>query len=491
NATGRVTFIGGSTAGFIGKSLEALRIVFRVKGSGVGSLTFVDGAITASDGSGTNLLTSMKGVQFTITGKNETATVPLPPTAGTIAVPPPPVQITRPAAPAEVIPAGPPLTVSLYPIPGVWSNVSDNFLVSWTLPPDVSAVATAVNKEPGFAPQTSEGLFNNKYFKPLGNGIWYLHVRFRNSLGWGPTTHYKIAIDTIPPAPFNIRMDQSTSTDTPNPTIRFGTSDQPSGIDYYSVLIDAANPIRATGTSLTLPLQIPGKHTLIVRARDKAGNITERMLPFEILPIVSPTISPINGSTFLGEGPLQVSGGSLAGTKLYLSVKNQAGEIVEQAEVAPDSAGDWAKSIDLPRQTGSYYVEAVSQDKRGALSLPVRADFEVRIRPLFVWGGLEITSNEFVIFLILLLAGGFFAGYYTQKLAKDQRGRRTIIAQRDISVVFNMLKKDIDKMLEEGYKGGPISEAKAKEMEFYLKRMKDNLDKTKRYMSENVEEIKG
>jgi len=89
---------------------------------------------------------------------------------------------------------------------------------------------------------------------------------------------------------------------------------------------------------------------------------------------------------------------------------------------------------------------------------------------------------------LLLLIGGFLAGYFTQKLAKEQRGRKVVIAQRDISVIFNLLRKDIDKMLDD-YSDETISEAEAKEIEFYLRRMKENMDKMKRYMSENMEEM--
>ena len=163
--------------------------------------------------------------------------------------------------------------------------------------------------------------------------------------------------------------------------------------------------------------------------------------------------------------------------------------MVWQAEPATDKNGNWAISTDLPRQLGTYYAEVVVQDKRGALSLPVKSEFRVRTRPLFVWGVLEVTTGGLAVFFALLLVGGFLAGYFLQKLQKEQRGRKAIVAQRDISIIFGLLWKDIDKMLED-YSDGAISESEAKEIEYYLKRMKDNLTKMKRFMSQNVEEIK-
>lgn len=487
NAAGQLSFIGGSTSGFTGKSLEALKVNFKVKGAGAGSLTFSDGAITASDGSGTNLLSGMKGAQFQISGVTGGGAVITPPPAAQVI--PPPVQIQRTPTPAVAVSAKPALTVNLYPDQNKWSNVTGNFLVSWTLPSDVSAVATAVNKDPGSSPSTSEGLFDNKYFKALDDGIWYLHVRFRNDLGWGQTMHYKISIDTAPPAAFEVRVDESTSTDNPTPTIRFGTSDQPSGIDYYGVQIGSAQPIRVTDSQLKLPLQAPGIHRISVQAHDKAGNITERHFDLNILPIPGPVITTVSQETYLGEGPFQVDGSAPTGTIILAAIKAKAGDTVQSAKINLDANNNWNITFPLPQKSGAYYFEVFSQDSRGALSNPVTSAFKVRPRPLFIFLGLEITSGILVIILLLILIGGFFAGYFWQKLAKEQRGRKVVIAQRDISVIFNLLGKDIDKMLGD-YSDGFLSEGESKEIEFYLKRMKDNLDKMKRYMSENVEEIK-
>jgi len=76
--------------------------------------------------------------------------------------------------------------------------------VNWDLPNDVTAVATEVDQHPDAVPAKSEGLFDNKTFSPLEDGVWYLHVQFKNSIGWGPTLHYRIGIDTAPPLGFSV-----------------------------------------------------------------------------------------------------------------------------------------------------------------------------------------------------------------------------------------------------------------------------------------------
>jgi hypothetical protein len=267
-------------------------------------------------------------------------------------------------------------------------------------------------------------------------------------------------------------------------------TDQPSGIDHYKIQVGSEDPILTTSTVLKLPLQAPGTYKVVIRAYDMAGNVTEEMTSLQILPIAPPVIVSVSKTTYVGEGPVQITGTTLADTTALVSIKNQSGYSSDQDPVKPDANGSWSAGIDLPNVRGTYYVEVVARDSRGALSLPVKsANFTVRDKPLFVLGSFEVTPTLLIFFLLILLVGGFFAGYFTQKLAKEQRGRRAIIAERDISVVFGLLRKDIDKMLSD-YEDGVLTETESKEIEFYLKRMRDNLDKTKRYMTENVEEVK-
>ncbi|MFA6519487.1 MAG: cohesin domain-containing protein [Candidatus Paceibacterota bacterium] len=270
NDSGQVTFIGGSQSGISGKALEVVRIAFKVLGAGPVSIIFTDGAVTASDGSGTNVLKAMNGLQLT-SSTSQTPTVIKPPQ-----------QIVRPVVEAKVLPTKTTLTVPLYPDPTAWYADVSKFIVQWDLPRDVTDVATAVNQQPAFDPTVSEGLFNNKTFSPLSDGIWYLHVRFKNSLGWSSTAHYRIGIDTTPPLGFAVTSPDGLTTANVAPTIRFVTNDQPSGILNYKVLIDNNLATTTTLTQYTLSPQQAGKHSLVVQAVDKAGNTTENRVTLDI-----------------------------------------------------------------------------------------------------------------------------------------------------------------------------------------------------------------
>ena len=271
NDTGAITFIGGSQSGISGKALEVMHVTFKIKGAGAIGIIFSDGAVTASDGSGTNVLSAMTGLQLTSITKQD-ATLIKPP------------QIVRPAVATSSPPLKPVVRVPLYSDPTAWyANVS-KFIAQWDLPRDVTDVATEVDQQPTFDPSASEGLFDNKTFAPLADGIWYLHVRFKNNRGWGPTLHYPINIDTAPPLPFTVTSAQGSVTENVAPAISFGTKDQPSGIQGYTILVDGIveTTTDATTTSYTLLPLASGSHIILVQALDKAGNRSESTMNIRV-----------------------------------------------------------------------------------------------------------------------------------------------------------------------------------------------------------------
>lgn len=500
NQTGELKFTGGATTGFSGKTLQVLTVNFTVKGTGKGEVNFSDGAITAADGSGTNVLSKMIGVE--IESSPSSGVTPVPPSPPGSPVPPPtpapapapapippPVQIIRPPVASEKLPVMPSLTVSLYPDPKRWYNFASQFSVSWTLPRDISDVSTLINKDPASNPAKSEGLFDNKAFPRLEDGVWYLHVRFKNNVGWGPTAHYRLAIDTAPPLPFEVISAEGVSTDFPNPIISYQTGDSLSGIRNYSIRVDGGPAIDTEETSYKLPLQKPGRHSINVQAVDRAENIAEKILLIDILPIASPVISSINKSVFLGEGGLDIAGTALPDTKIILSIENSLGQIIYSIDTMSDESGVWSRRIDYPLNKGRYSVAAVAEDARGAQSLEVRSDtFAVKSRPLLTLFGLEITAAWFYLGLIAILLSGFLAGYLWNKSNNIKREDRILIAKRDVNTAFEVIKKDVDGLVKI-FNGGKMDDTRIAEALLFLKRIEENIAEGRKYLSENIEEI--
>jgi hypothetical protein len=156
----------------------------------------------------------------------------------------------------------------------------------------VTEVATALDQQPTFDPTISEGLFNNKTFSSISDGVWYLHVRFKNSVGWGPTVHYRISIDSAPPLSFAITSPDGLATANVSPTIVFSTKDQPSGVSAYKVTVDDVLATTTTLTMYTLAPQAAGKHRVVVQAIDQAGNTTESRA---IVQVAAPALITIGG----------------------------------------------------------------------------------------------------------------------------------------------------------------------------------------------------
>ena len=173
NDAGQVSFVGGTSTGVTGKSLTVLRATFKVKGVGKASIVFSDGAVAASDGSGTNVLSALRGVTITSAPSTGVAPpLPIVPPSGTTAtttpaapVPPKPtvpvveikpVLIVRPPVEVKILPPAPIISVKLFPDPQKWYNLSDTFFATWYLPPDISGVGDEINRTVHFDPAKSE-----------------------------------------------------------------------------------------------------------------------------------------------------------------------------------------------------------------------------------------------------------------------------------------------------------------------------------------------
>lgn len=285
NENGTIEFIGGTANGVSGGSLKTLSIVLSGKALGSSDLVFMDALITSSDGTGTNIAGDTSGASFTISsgGGGTTPTVPGAPASSVAPVPvpvPTPVQIVRAPAPAVGLPTEPKLIVALYPNQTNWYNLISNYAVTWDLPADISTVATAVNTNPNFNPTTGEGLFDSKTFPSINeDGVNYLHVRFKNANGWGPTSHYRIAIDTQPPLSFTPSFKTGLKSDEPSPIITFKTGDALSGISSYVILVNDEAPITVASLSLGDSL---------------IGNDTESTQSFSQLKIIQTGIGYLN-----------------------------------------------------------------------------------------------------------------------------------------------------------------------------------------------------
>ncbi|MBI2099386.1 hypothetical protein HYT45_03185 [Candidatus Uhrbacteria bacterium] len=486
NANGEISFIGGSSSDFNGSVLQVLRATFKVVGSGTAQISFADGAVTAADGSGTNVLSSMVGIQINVPAK-ASVEAPAPAPAPQPEIVPAPAQITRKAVEAAKAPDKPELVVEFYPDPDKFYNVTSVFTVKWDLPPDVTDVATSLDKRPVFAPTKSEGLFDNKAFGSLQEGIWYLHVRFRNNIGWGQTANYRLAIDKTAPIMQDINIKQGAASDNPTPALEFQARDENSGVANYAIQLEGGEVIETEEAVYTFSPLPPAKYKVRVSVKDNAGNSTEKPAEFEILPIASPTIFSVTKQLFIGEGGLEVVGTALPNLYVVVEVLQKPDVLAASKVVQTGAEGNWSFKVDEPLKKGDYIVRVRAKDERGALSLPVSAEVSVRERPFIVIGGFELSKAWLLFFLLALLGAGAAAGWYLQNLASKQRNRKIIIAERDVVNAFDAVGKSIEAVISK--LDGELDEKGVTEIKFLLKRVRTNQDRVKKYIIENIEEI--
>jgi hypothetical protein len=488
NDNGSMKFIGGTPKGIAGGALHILTMKFKTKGAGSADISISNAAVTASDGKGTNVLSKVEGASVGV-GTQVVAPKPISipsPTAQEPAKQPEP--IARTAVRATGLPPQPQLEVPLYPSPIEWYNHIGDVVVFWDVPDDITKIATKVNKNPNSEPTDVEDqLFNGKSFGVLEEGIWYIHVQFRNNIGWGPIVHYRIAIDTVAPLSFEIETN-SADTENPTPELRFQAFDALSGISHYLIYIDDKDPIRATSTAITLAPQAPGPHTIVVRAVDKAGNSVEDDIEINIIPLSTPRINFFSKSASQGE-LIFVSGESLPRSFVDIHFFDKNNQEVFVTAVNSDEDGNWEAIIEEPLPQGRYTFVVNARNDRGALSYPTDPQtIKIRAKTILSIGPLDLGLFE-ILLIVILLAGaiGGGAGWYYVKERKTREAYKTM-AGRDIDKLSDLLANDLNE-LDGIYNQQAVDDRTKPQTDRLFSRLKDNIAKMKKYLRQELDRL--
>lgn len=491
NTDGKIEFIAGTPNGVSGGALQVVRINFVSKGLGTSELIFTDGAISASDGSGTNILSKSNGGSFIV---SSTAVAPPPGKTGEVTAPVIPKLITRTPAPAVALPVSPIISIPLYPDPAKWYGFVASFNISWPLPADISGVSTAFDNNPNADPVAkSEGLFDSKTYPSLSkDGVYYFHIRFQNAKGWGKTIHYRIAVDTQPPVPFKFDVASGFSSDDPAPVLTFQTGDSLSGIEKYKIRVDAEEPVFVNGdkNQYKMILHPPGTYMVTINAIDRAGNSIEDKKEVEILPIAMPAITSVSGKIIIGSGEmLRVKGTATPNIKIVLSIIDSSKFLISQNEFFADANGNWTFQLDKELRSGSYIVTAKAKDERGALSLPTNPEkFSFQDKPIISFFGLDITFRTLTI--IILIAGILSVAYFWRMFflhrVKSQMG--SVIISRDLKNAIGLVRDAVDK-LPNIIKKNFGAQGDNSEINIAVKQVNDQLGKIEKYIYKDIEKL--
>ena len=484
NSLGTINFAGGKPSpGFTGAAGIIINITVKAKTAGTANLTFAVGSVLADDGKGTNILTHMGSGAYTFTARVIT---PVPPTIPG-QVPPVPPTIPGPA------PAAPVVSSPTHPDENKWySNNNPEF--TWQLPPDVTKVSYVIDRNPTTNPKfVAEGLPSKVSFSNLEDGIWYFHINFKNRYGWGALTHRKVLIDTVPPKPFEITVDNKGDPTNPTPILHFRTEDELSGLEYYEVQIDEGPAAVVVAAEIERsPYQLPpqhlGKHFVKVRAFDKAGNFSSATTEFEILPMKPPEITKIPKSISIGE-VLNIKGEAEPEIAVRIYIQKLEKEPVME-KVTADLEGKWTLSYEKPLAKGDYLIWAQSEDERGALSNPTKKYFlEVGLPPFLKFGKIAIDYLTTVITLIILIIGALvviFYSWYRISIWRKRVRTETKKVSQSVLNAFKALREEVEEQIEflDGEPGLNKDERKVRD------KLKEALNISEEFIGKEIKDVK-
>lgn len=465
NEFGEISFCGGIPhPGFTGIDGQVLSVKFKAKGRGIIKLDWGESAILANDGKGTNIFTHAKEAKYTL----------------------------------EIL--GSVIFSSTHSDQEKWYR-DNNPEFHWELFPNITDVSFALNKKPDFQlDKASEGRMNSKVYQELDDGIWYFHLRAKDGAGsldgevdWSSTRHFRVCIDTVPPSPFEIVVNNEGDPTNPQPILYFDVSDELSGIGYYVVELKPKDRVILANPGINqyqLPTQVPGTHQIKVQAVDKAGNIRENIAGVAIQPIEKPIIALWPTSYVAGEESFYTEGTSIPRVEIQLFLEKDD-NIEREWQAFADDKGEWLFSTTDLLKSGIYYLFAKARDERGAMSeFSSKEKIEVTLSGIVLGSFLITFKNLALILGIILLILIIIVACFIQQNLKTKKvlKKETKEAEASLHAGFVKLREDIIKELKklEGIKSKRELDKKEEEI---IKNLKEDLEEVEKYIGKEIKDI--
>jgi len=307
-----------------------------------------------------------------------------------------------------------------------------------------------------------------------------------------PPPPIEVPVDTQVPEPFEIKIDNEGIPTNPRPILRFETKDLISGIDFYEIKVGEQEPIIITPAELLiepfrLPFQKPGKHSVIIKAIDRAGNYTLALKDFIIEIIEPPTI--IAFPEKLQEGDFLFIKGKSLPNYIVLVYTQKEKDTPTVTEIKTDEKGSWNYIHNIKVTEGIYKVWAKNRDVRGAISeATTKIVIPVILPPWLQIGKIAIDYLIIIFTLLLLIISVIAIIFYTrykiflwQKEIKKETKEASQITDR----TFRVLEEEIQKQIEFLDKKAGLTK---REKEIRNK-MQEVFDLSKKFISKEIEDI--
>ncbi|OHB22076.1 MAG: hypothetical protein A3J67_00160 [Parcubacteria group bacterium RIFCSPHIGHO2_02_FULL_48_10b] len=466
NAAGTVNLEGiVLNPGFTGAVGKVLIINFRAKQAGTAAISFSSGSVLANDGNGTNILNGLGTATFTLSSEIYQAGAPDAP------------RVTSPTHPDH----------------DIWySNNNPQF--EWPLASDIAGVNILTDRNQSTNPGTnSDGLFSSYNYKNIEDGSWFFHIRLKNGIGWGDVAHFGFNVDTEKPEHFEIQETWRESLANPKVSFTFDAKDKTSGIDHYEVQLDdeKSNIWKDDGTHVyTVTVKNPGKHELVAKAVDRAGNFLASIADFSVEALEAPKITEYPHELKSGE-TLIVKGTTYPNIEVLVWLqRGKEDPIVETVRSGGDGTFTFVAS--KRPENGIYMLWAQAVDSGGAKSNPSeKVTISVEQSAFFQLGSWLIAFLTILISLIaLIILIIIMLWYASHKLSqfKERLKREVKGTEKDIHKAFDVLREGIRvqvKLLEKAKTARQLTE----EEEKVIKRLKRDLDQAEQFVENKIEAL--
>lgn len=493
NQEGKVNYSGGSPSPYKGSAGTIMSITFTSLQAGETSLSFSGGSVLAADGKGTDVLGGTAGATYTF---EEEKKEPEPKE-------PEPKEETPSREddrgddrseeddgndePSGILPPPPKISSLTHEEEDVWYS-NDNPKMKWKLLSDISGISMALNDDPEAEPDEMLGVVTEtKEFEEVSDGVKYFHIKFKNRHGWGPTSHRKLMIDTTPPDPFDIKVDNGGDPTEPRPDLEFLTDDDTSGIENYHFKLDGEitqmTKEEYEAAPYTMPILDPGQHEIAITVEDKAGNKASSSLEFIVEALKAPVITQIPRIIDKNE-ELVIQGTSFypnSEVKVFIT-KDE--EEVDTFGAKTDEDGGWAYFHKNTLPKGTFQVWAKVIDDRGAESnASQRKVLQVKAPSLVCAYGWWIISGLLLIILGLI---GYIIylrrGYLKQK---ERVIRESKELEQRLNDVFNALKEEVGELIEFADEKPGVSEAEKR----VKNKIVEALDISQEFIGKEVKDV--
>ena len=332
-----------------------------------------------------------------------------------------------------------------------------------------------------------------KKITDLEDGTWYFHVRLGSAAGWGGISHFRFQIDTQDPEYFNITAMERTDLTEPTASFIFEAEDVISGIAHYEIQIDDSESQiwQDDGEHVyQTPILSPGRHTLIAKAVDRAGNSLANFTEFIVSALDAPIITDypkvvdswesfvVNGTTYPN-----------AQVVIWMQARdsNPISHIIQ-------SGGDGKFSFSLAEKIaeGKYKLWAEVIDERGARSNPTdKLSTEIQ-KPAFWRMGLMAINVLSIIIpliaLVFLLAFGLWFSWHKFMQMRKRVRKEVGEAEEVLSKSFDALRKSVASRLNTLEKTGKKRKLTAAEARL-VRQLKKDLNAAEKSVRKEIKDI--